>query len=619
MNGGGLSEIDRRTLELLSTPAVLLMSLWLLTPAVWAAIGFDLALALAGFAATRLLIPSDRGGGEGGGGSPGRLCSAALRWIGPALLVVGVASLGFGLLCLPPGDLKRQAIVMLTASTGLWGLVPGVDAPAHSDDLWLHVWIVGVAAQLALGWSLVVAGAKALGKRGLLRSLAVIGLLAALALDLWLTGEGRGRQALLLAPARAAPFLAGALVALSPLRSPEAWAAFLRRRAGASLARVGRIAVPFWLWLWPVWQGVRLITARSPTALEVTVILVAAVGLALATTALMSASSFRRRVHPGAAVAILALAAASVVALDGLPGRASPAVRSEETAAGRTPPLQAACNVENDRLPPAASCTVRAAASADVILWGNSHASHLSPAVLDWARTNGLSVRQATKSGCPPLLGDDAGQADRDCMRFNRAAATEWGRMKPDVILLGAGWTVVAQTGPGDAAGRLDALMDALEHTVVELRREVGPEARIVLLGTTPDYDRSPAACHARRAFVGLSTRRCDLRTPANAALAARADERLARIAAGRPAVSLFRPWTALCSGSLCRTRGPEGPWYADRLHLTEAGGRAQAGALSALLAGAGAAERGRSSPGGGERVTGRSRVISPPGSPERP
>lgn len=584
MNGGGLSEVERRTLEILSAPAVLLMILWLLTSAAWAAIGFDLVLGLAGFAATRLLVPS----GESGG-SPGRLWSAALRWIGPSLLVVGIASLGFGLLCLPPGDLKRQALVMLTAPAGLWGLLPGADMPARSDDLWLHVWIVGVAAQLALGWSLVVAGAQALGKRGLIRPLAAVGLMAALALDLWLAATGRERQALLLAPAQAAPFLAGALVAMSPLRSPAAWIAFLRGPAGAGLAGVGRLAVPFWLWLWPLWQGVRLIAARSPTPLEVMAVLAAAVGLALATAALTTAlGSGRRRVHTGVVLAVLALVAGSLVALDGLPGRAAPAVRAEEAAARRTPPLQAACNVESDRLPPAHACTVPAGSGPDVVLWGNSHASHLSPALLAWAEGRGLGVRQATRSGCLPLLRRRAGLVDQGCLAFNRAAVVEWGRARPEVVLLGAGWTVVLEQAPGDPGRNLDALIEETAHTVRALRAAVGPGTLIVLLGTTPDHDFAPGACHARRAFLGLDTMRCDLAIPANAGLARAVDARLAALAAAEPGVALYRPWTALCQGMAeddrCRTRGGGDPWYSDMNHLTAAGGARQAEALAAVL-----------------------------------
>ena len=58
----------------------------------------------------------------------------------------------------------------------------------------------------------------------------------------------------------------------------------------------------------------------------------------------------------------------------------------------------------------------------------------------------------------------------------------------------------------------------------------------------------------------------------------------LARVAAGQAGVRVFDPATALCAQVLCRTRSTGEPWYADRHHLTQAGGLAQSQALAVVL-----------------------------------
>ena len=588
MTGPGLSLREQRILGVAFIAAVLGMTVRHMAPATggWSTWAFDLALVLGGFASTRLLsATSDRREGLW------RAWSYAARWAGPAMILVCVAVLAGAVLLLPPIDLRDQARTALWTSFGLSGLElmkQGPYAPQASSELLLHVWIVGVAGQLFLGWSLLV---TALGRSRprLLTGLAVAGGIASLGLDLWLLAHAKTQQALFLAPAQAWPFLAGALAArlpggLGPLDISE-------RGPGEPILRAAALALPFYLWSWPLLAFPGLVLARPLTLAESAVALAAAVLLAWVTHRWVETPVRRRPGHrPVSALRLTAVALGTVgvagavlLAFDGLPGRAPAAVLAEEAGVLRRPPLQALCNTEGFTVPDPDRCTVPAGAAADVVLWGNSHADHLSPAVLAWAQARGLGVRQASRSGCPPLLRARAGLADEACLAFNRAAVAEWGREKPRIILLGAGWTVVLDRAPGDPARALDALADELRHTLRVLRAEVGPRTLIVLLGSTPDYRFAPGACHARRAFLGLDTARCDLARPANADLAGQVDAKLAALAAG-PGMALYRPWTSLCEGDLCRTRGAGGPWYADASHMTEAGGAGQAEALAAVL-----------------------------------
>lgn len=548
--------------------------------------GFDVALGVAGFVTTRLLMaepPGWRGGAKA-------LARAAL-WASPALCLVCAAVLGTGLLLLPPGDLRHQAWTALWTAFGGsgWELAKqGAWAPATSNELLMPGWIVGVAAQLVVGWTLVVAAFRRLNGDRWIAWIAVLGVLTATTVQIVLLVRGASAQAFYLAPPRAGTFLIGALLALR--RWP--FAGGVLERPLALAAPLGAVALPFWLWVWPLLALPRMILARPLQPAEVVVALAGA-GLLAIGTARWVDRPLRRRFSErpvaalsvsGAMLAAVAAAAAILLATDGLPGRASAAVRAEEASARVRPPLQTACEVEDPVLPPASACTVPAGRPADVILWGNSHGSHLSPALLAWAGSGGHAVRQATMSGCLPLVSRESGLVSADCARFNQLALAEWTRLRPDLIVIGAGWTVVLEHTPGNDRAELDILDRDLRLMLDLLRAGVGPETRIVLLGNTPDYGFAPGACHARRAFLGLDTGRCDRAVPTNVALAARVDARLERIAAGTPGLFVFRPSTVLCDGSLCRTRGPDGAWYSDRSHMTEAGGRAQTSALSAVL-----------------------------------
>lgn len=586
----GTSEAARRTWRAASfifALSVAFASAALVAPeqAGWGLYGLDVALAVAGFVVTRMLLAA-RGGI---GGHTAVLARIALCSVPPLVLVCGVALLA-GLFLLPPADLRNQAWTGLWSAFGLSGgelLKQGWPQATGNELLW-HGFVLGVAAQLTLGWGAVLLTLRALKAERWIGAVLILGMAGALAARLVLEGRGADPHLFYLAAPRAGLFLIGAFVAVvswqvrprQPNESPD------------PLLWPGRLALPFWLWLWPLLLLPRMVLARPLGGWEVASVLVAALTAAVLTEIAVT-GPLRRRLEGrplralvvcGLLLAGLAVASAGLFAADGLPGRASDAVRVEETSAQVRPPLQAACHTEGVQIPSAANCTVPTGQTADVVLWGNSHGSHLSPAVLEWAAGRGRAVRQATKSGCLPLLGTGSGLVDDGCARFNQAAVGEWARLRPDLILIGAGWTVVVERAPGDDRAQLAALDRELRDTLALLRARVGPRTWIVLIGTTPDYGFAPAACHARRAFLRLDTARCDAAVPANAVLMAEADARLARIAAESPGVFLFRPSNALCDRGTCRTRGAGGVWYTDQSHMTEAGGRAQTAALSAVL-----------------------------------
>lgn len=568
----------RAALSVLGLAGLLLIAFHALPGALpWAGVGFHLALLAAGYAVTRRMLT-----GEGG------LRTAwgdGLRWALPALAVVIAAVLAVGLFVLPPQTLAREAALVGWTLTGFSGVVlmeQGAYDPAVRDELLLHGWILGVAAQLAFAWSLAVALLRR--RERSLALLALAGAAVSLALDLWLTFGGREPYAFYLAPARAWPFLLGAFLAVALGGDID------RLPAPPWLAAFGAMALPTYLWLWPLLALPRMVLARPLTTPELTAVLVAAFALGAATHRWVERPLRRGLREPRSGLPLLALVAALglfgawLARTEGLPGRAEPALAAEAAALAAPRPFQADCNVEDGRLPPVAPCLTPPGGEADVIVWGDSHAAHLTPAVRAWAAQRGLVVRQATHSGCPPLLRFSTGFAPRDCAGFNQAAVAEWSRSShAKVIVMGGGWSW-ALASADDPARAAPVLAGDIEASVQAVRAAVGPGPRIVLLGVTPHYGFAPARCHALRSLLRLDPFRCDRAVPVNAASARDMDARLARIAESEAGVSLYRPWPVFCDGVLCRTRGGEGPWYLDRTHLTVAGGLAQTRALAGVL-----------------------------------
>lgn len=545
---------------------------------------FDGTFVIAGLATTRLML--------GAGGRPlAVVWAAALRWGLPALVTVVVGVLVVSTVLLPPMDLTIQAWTALWTALGASGLHlmrQGVPDPATSEELLLHLWASGVVVQLFAGWTLTLAALIRWRLSRWVGAVAGAGLVLSLGLEVWMRGQGMHPQASLLLPANAWPFLLGALLAGLPAERVGREVV-----SGSRLWRASELVWPFLLWLWPLATLPRMILARSLTLAETAVILAVGVLLALATRRWVE-RPVRRRLGQdprktlffGAACTIaLALISAAVVAAQGFPGRADARLLAEDASVQHRPPLQAACHVDAGRTRPSPDCTMPAGGPADVVVWGNSHAAHLTPAVLDWTTRRGLRMRQATKSGCLALLVSGGGLASAECLAFNRAAVAEMGEGPPPrLVILGAAWTVVMDRSPTDDRLEVEGLERDLTATVQRIRAVVGPGTGIILLGTTPDFDFVPAACHSRRSFLGLDTRRCDHAPPANAAMGVAMDSVLARIAAGQPGVRVFDPALVLCGQGLCRTRSVEGPWYADRHHLTPAGGRAQSPALASVL-----------------------------------
>jgi hypothetical protein len=210
----------------------------------------------------------------------------------------------------------------------------------------------------------------------------------------------------------------------------------------------------------------------------------------------------------------------------------------------------------------------------------------LFPAVRSLAERGGLSTRQATKSGCPPLLGADRVDRRRDrasvhkCAAYNQAMIELVREQRPKLVILAARWSLFTAAGDeqqsfivdADSTEQgLDASIQAvgrsLERTVNAINDLGVP---VLLVGQAPEFYVDPNRCYVRNRMHRKDVGPCIQQTAATAATRlGKSNEILAGIANGRPNVRLLRLDSLLCEAGTCSAVRNGEPLYNDRSHIS--------------------------------------------------
>ena len=186
---------------------------------------------------------------------------------------------------------------------------------------------------------------------------------------------------------------------------------------------VGLASYSLYLWHWPVLVFVKYYLARD-LAIQEKLLLILVSGVLAMVSLRYVESPFRvRRTRPPlfARPALFAVSAACTAMLvlvgvggrSGLPRRFAPAI--VEAAATATEPRP---YVECEEVP--GSCTIGApGAPPTFLLWGDSHALALAPAIDRVARREGRAGLLAGRAACPPILGIERTGRANECRPFN--------------------------------------------------------------------------------------------------------------------------------------------------------------------------------------------------------
>lgn len=201
---------------------------------------------------------------------------------------------------------------------------------------------------------------------------------------------------------------------------------------------IGLISYSLYLWHWPILALLRANKASVDlTALEAAIAV--ALSFALATFSYWIVERpFRQRTLLAKRSRLLAVSAASLVgfsalgvglyAAQGLPQRLPPEVTRTANAANDISPYREACR---GRRPAEGLCVVGAGVDGfetggeptDILLWGDSHADALVPAVEAAAQEAGFKVTLATHAACLPIarLIREGSERNASCEAFNDA------------------------------------------------------------------------------------------------------------------------------------------------------------------------------------------------------
>jgi peptidoglycan/LPS O-acetylase OafA/YrhL len=335
---------------------------------------------------------------------------------------------------------------------------------------------------------------------------------------------------------------------------------------------IGLISYSLYLWHWPLLAFAHYYYDGEPPANFRALLILAAVGLAYLSWVLIEQPLRRPGSRPkafavsGAVMTVLVCCGLALRLSGGLPGRLSPDVLAVEQIAEHKPAFCSGCGVGS------------------TVLWGDSHAAALSPAI---------PAITFTKPGCPPLVG---AAPSSECGHFQDQAFAKIARLgNVATIVLAGRWAMSTETSRfGAEEGQRYFLRDSLSRDrsvgdsrrafmaalprTVRLLEKVQPRASIILIGQAPEPGFDVAQCVIRARMFNRSEEGCAVARPGSLARLRLSDELIESIAAHDPKVHAVLLDRRLCRAGRCRTTRNSLPLYGDIDHLTPNAARALLG-----------------------------------------
>lgn len=605
-------------------------------------VGVDVFFVISGYLITQL-IWSDLAAGRF---SLARFYERRVRRIFPALFVMLAVVTVAAVFILFPADLIRYGNSLLaTAAFGsnfeFWREAGYFDVIAEEKPL-LHLWSIAVEEQFYLLFPAILF----LVRRGSrLRVFAVVGaiFIASFALGVWGVAHAPSATFYLL-PGRAWELMLGALLALAviPQVANRATCEFLTAAGigliavavfafstttpfpgpaalipclGASLVIygtasgptmagsllgtsamvfVGRISYSLYLWHWPLLVFARYLDFREPPPMEV--VLLIALSFAAATLSWAYVEQpfrakaryiARPRLFAGgaAAMAISAALAMLVVADNGLPGRLRPdlrAILAEEN--DHEPRIDTCFGLTADDVRAGRLCRIGLpGGTPSFLLWGDSHADAVLPAVADVAARAGRTGLFAGGRSCPPLL--DVTTPRPECRAFNESVMALAAHPEIREVILEARWAKYAEgsTYGYEPEGRVVLIDDSqlgapdgdnhavfargLERTVKALAGK-----KVVIVASVPEIGWPVPAVLARQKLAATAR----ILPPSANAYFDRQKFVLSTLAhlVRDDGVEVVYPHEILCRSGKCEVARDGIPLYRDEHHLSVYGAR---------------------------------------------
>jgi peptidoglycan/LPS O-acetylase OafA/YrhL len=612
-------------------------------------VGVDVFFVISGYLITKLLLDTP---GESVGSRLRDFYARRARRILPALLVVMFAILAVAMLIVLPRDLislgKTISFAsLMLANVGAWlniGYFTGDGANASA----LHLWSIAVEEQFYLLYPLALLLVVRYFARNL-RAVVLAGVL--ISFTLCLLGSYRSPSAnFYMMPTRAWELGLGALLALGVMPAfvrrhsqpvaggallvivgsiflctpdlrwpgfatlPVAIAAMLLLATGegapTAVARglsarplvfTGLISYSLYLWHAPVLALFGYYNVRRADAWTVAALLAVIYLLSVASWKWIERPVRTRRVLASqtgfaslALAANLALCAAGWALLhsDGLPGRFPRDVQRIVNTPDYVEADIACMKLSTEEVQRAQLCR---RGSSDphaprMMVWGDSHALAIFPALESLAREHGFALYFAGRTSCQPLFGSAPAPfyevARIECQKFNAAMLRAVDELDPQLIVLAGFWRAWnSRNIRPDADATLEDGREFARQLEMSARLLASSGRRLCAVRDVPhlQFDSMQALAMTRLRGVDGSF----IRLPAARATAQQAPYNLAidsLLQSGK--VVAADPAGLLCADVLCKLEEEGALLYRDQSHLTPAGAQFVAPALQACWAG---------------------------------
>jgi peptidoglycan/LPS O-acetylase OafA/YrhL len=564
-----------------------------------------------------------------------------VRRIFPALFaMLAVASVAAWVLLFPV-DFEAYAKSLIAtaffaANFEFWREVGYFDLAASFKPL-LHLWSIAVEEQFYLLFPALLFLTGTSSRRKLLMTIGALFVLS-LACSIWEVGQSAA-TAFYLLPSRMWELMLGALVSIAPLPALPRWWREALSLAGAALIGwtiwtydrwmpfpgmaamapclgaalliyaggkdsaisralslkpvvfVGLISYSLYLWHWPVLVFVQIALNRALHPGEIYACIALSFALAVFSWRYIETPIRRHRAlgwrplfsGAAAAMAVTALGGVAVASAQGVPARLQPEIRKILAEERNHEPRMDICfgldarDVRKGRL-----CRIGSTGADEpsFILWGDSHADALLPAVQKAAQQKDRAGLFAGTDSCAPLLGVVRPDAKK-CEPFNDAVVKL--AVKPSIreVILDARWSKNAYgTARGEGDGRIlphddqgvgtDLLSTeavfyrGLERTVRKLTRA---GKRVVIVASVPEAGYSVPRMMAHLRMDG------DKRKLTRSLSTFLAHQKFVFSALNRMhklyGAKILYPHEILCATGSCELSLNDRPLYRDEHHLS--------------------------------------------------
>lgn len=508
------------------------------------------------------------------------------RRIGPAQLLMSLVVLAAGAVLLMPDEFRTlgealQAQMLLGSNFFFRDNFGYFDGPAELHPL-LHTWSLAVEEQFYLIFPLLLMFCHRLGGHwtiGMMSGLAVISFIVSV-----ISSTTAPSSAFFLLPSRAWELLLGGLVSRIPvtffsktiLRIPvpqdfalavilltacfyhqgtafPGWAAIPPCLASAVLVfcppdsrsltsrilqnrwlvRTGLISYSLYLWHWPVIVFLRYVCGLDLTIQQVASALGLTLCLAIVSYQYVEQPIRRRQLCTNTRRLILAAACIAVSVFisgriikkqAGIPSRIDSSVvrLADQSRLDLQYISKGTPDLEKSDLPSLGDSADRSR-KPDFLVWGDSHAVAVAPALDQLARKYGLSGRVASRSGIIPLVGPVIARksADNaDMQEWNQCILEYARRQKIENVILVSRWCIYGEKLTNGKTKLLVTDEDSSELSVEESRRVIDrglartiaslreAGANVYILKPIPDQMHDPCREYLTMARYGLLTLR---------------------------------------------------------------------------------------------------------------